>query len=428
MKLNIYTLAITTLISISVAQATDIHTLLDKLEHRPESRLDLLLVDKSNLAKQTLDDKLMPTVNLYGGYDMYSSPNGLLPVAPNKLSGMLKDSSIAQPFSKDIMHESASFTWPLFIKSISTLKEKAELLHLASKDKKKLNLYQRQAVVLGAVAQLKYLEALKSALKTKKRSILQTKTTTNLKVKEGRVPQSALFILNSHINDLDISMNNIEQNINILLSKIETLTNIHLRRSIALRLKHTVRRGKIFALKPLNAKVKAMKKGIKATSEAYYPSVVTKGSYTYSQATAYNNGKAVNEHFASAGIYVSMPLFDRSKTTASEEAKLAYLQELTIYEQTKHALTVQAKQLRKEIKILKHSIVLANNSVRNQKKLLKIAKISLENEESTQEEYLRYEDALANAKANLYSFSAKKWQDIAQLAVIYGNDLRRIVK
>jgi len=117
--------------AISVAQATDIHTLLDKLEHRPESRLDLLLVDKSNLAKQTLDDKLI----------------GLLPVAPNKLSGMLKDSSIAQPFSKDIMHESASFTWPLFIKSISTLKEKAELLHLASKDKKKLNLYQRQAVV-----------------------------------------------------------------------------------------------------------------------------------------------------------------------------------------------------------------------------------------------------------------------------------------
>ena len=73
-------------------------------------------------------------------------------------------------------------------------------------------------------------------------------------------------------------------------------------------------------------------------------------------------------------------------------------------------------------------MVLAKKSVRDQERLLKIAKVSLENEESTLEEYLRYEDALANAKANLYSFRAKKWQDIAQLAVIYGNDLRRIVK
>jgi len=428
MRLNIYTIAITTLMSISVAQATNIHTLLDKLEHRHESRLDLLLVDKSNLAKQTLDDKLMPTVNLYGGYEIYNSPNGLLPVAPNKLINMVKDQSIGQPFSKGIMREGINFTWPIFIKSISTLKEKAELLHLASKDKKKLNLYQRQAVVIGAVAQLQYLEALKSALETKKRSILQTKSTTNLKVKEGRVPQSALFILNSHINDLDISMNNIEQNINQLLSKIEALTGISLKNSLSLHLKRDVHKGNIFALKALQKKVKASKKGIEASSEAYYPTVVTKGSYTYSQGDAYNNNKRMNESFGSAGIYLNMPLFDSSKGTDIEKAKLEYMQSQEIYEQTKNNLTVEAKQIRKEIKLLKNSIVLSKKSVVEQEKLLKIAKVSLENEEITQEEYLRYEDALANAKANLYSFRAKEWQDIAKLAVIYGDNLKGIVR
>jgi outer membrane protein TolC len=71
---------------------------------------------------------------------------------------------------------------------------------------------------------------------------------------------------------------------------------------------------------------------------------------------------------------------------------------------------------------------LAQKSVNEQRKLLKIAKVAFKDERMTEEEYLRYENALANAKANYYSFEAKMWQDRAQLAVIYGNDLRRIVK
>jgi len=123
-----------------------------------------------------------------------------------------------------------------------------------------------------------------------------------------------------------------------------------------------------------------------------------------------------------------MPIFDHSKTTASEEAKVAYLQKKTEYEKTRHTLAVQASQLTREIGLLKRSITLAKKSVANQQKLLKIAKVSFANGNITEEEYLRYEDALANARANLYSFQAKKWQDIAQLAVIYGNDMKRIVK
>ena len=329
MKSKLYKVGISVLLAGHLLHATSITTLLDALKHRPENRLDVLAVDKSLLDQQALDDKLMPTVDVHAGYEIYNSPNGILPVAPNELIGMVQDQTVGQPFSKQIWREGASFTWPIFIKSIYTLKEKAKFLHLAAKEKRKLGLLQREAIVVGSVAQLRYLEALKKALKTKKHSILETLKITKLKVKEERTPQSALYVLNSHINDLDIAMNNIDQNINVLTSKIESLTNIHLRKSVALRLKRAVRRGEIFALKPLHAKVKASQRGMKAASEAYYPSIVTKGNYTYSQADAYNNGKGVNEHFGSAGIYVSMPLFDRSKTTASEEAKLSYLKEQT---------------------------------------------------------------------------------------------------
>ncbi len=422
-----------TLLLAAVAMGVQLHAvtitqLLHSLEKRPESTLDALTVAKSALGEQSLTDKLMPTVNLHAGYEIYNSPNGMLPVPPNTMIGMVKDQRIGQPFSKQILHESVSFTWPVFVMSIYTLKEKARLLHLAAKEKKKLNLLQREAVVVGSVAQLRYLESLKSALKVKKRSILETEKSTRLKVKEGRAPESAMFVLSSHINELDIALNTIDQKINLLSSQIETLTGIALAHSIPLREKHAVVRQEIFALKPLAKRVEAQKRGVKAAREAYYPSIVTKGSYALSQADAYNNGKRLHEHFGSAGIYVNMPLFDSAKGTASQEAKLAYLQEKTQYEQTRHTLSVQAKQLQREIGLLKRSIALAKKSVADQAKLLKIAKVSLNNEEITQEEYLRYEDALADAKANLYNFRAKMWQDTAQLAVIYGNDLKGIVQ
>jgi len=223
-------------------------------------------------------------------------------------------------------------------------------------------------------------------------------------------------------------MNNIDQSLNLLISKIETLTGVHLKKSLSMRVKASVRKGEIFALRPLRSRVEAGKKGMQAAHEAYMPSIVTKGSYTLSQADAYNNGKALHEDFGTAGIYLSMPLFDSSKGTASEQAKVEYLREKTTLDQTEHMLTVQAKQLEQEMRLLKKSVLLARKSVADQKRLLKIAKVSFANGTITQEEYLRYEDALADAKAARYKAEAQKWQDTAQLAVIYGNDLRRIVK
>lgn len=170
-------------------QATSITSLLNSLEKRPEHRLDMLDVEKSALGRQAVSDKLMPTVGLYAGYEISNSPNGMLPVPPNTMIGMVKDQSIWQPFSKQIFREGVNFTWPLFVKSIYTPEEKAELLNLAAKEKKKLNLIQREAVVVGSVAQLRYLKALKSALRAKKRSIQKTSAATKMKVKEGRAPQ-----------------------------------------------------------------------------------------------------------------------------------------------------------------------------------------------------------------------------------------------
>jgi len=214
----------------------------------------------------------------------------------------------------------------------------------------------------------------------------------------------------------------------MLSARIETLTGIALKYPVPLRQKHGVRKGEIFALAPLEKRVEASQTGIKAAKEGYYPSVSIKGSYTHSQADAYNNDKSIDTDFGSLGLYLSMPLYDRSKSTAVEEAKLTYLKEKTKLEDTRQALTVKGKELSREIGLLKRALRLARKSVRDQRGLLKVAKVSLQEGVITQEEYLRYEDALANAKAQVAKIEAQKWQDIAQLAVIYGNDLKGIVK
>ena len=249
----------------------------------------------------------MPKVNLFGGYEHYNTPSGLLPVVPNEMSAMLKDPGISQPFSKNILRGGIEFSWPLFVKSIYTLEEKAELLNLASKEKKKLNLIQREAVVVGSVAQLRYLESLKSALIAKRHSITETEKSTEMKIREGRAPESARFLLSSHINELDISLNTIDQ-------QFESPQCQRSRHSLASpsskvsRSNGATRSAKVrfFALRPLQKKVEASIKGVQAADEAYIPSIVTKGNAVQNRADAYNNNGSLQENFAMAGLYVTM--------------------------------------------------------------------------------------------------------------------------
>ena len=78
--------------------------------------------------------------------------------------------------------------------------------------------------------------------------------------------------------------------------------------------------------------------------------------------------------------------------------------------------------------LINHSITLHRRDISNQKKLVTIAKESYERGRMTLEEYLRYIDALYEAKANLYKSKALYWQTLSQLAFIYGNSFERIVK
>jgi len=167
---------------------------------------------------------------------------------------------------------------------------------------------------------------------------------------------------------------------------------------------------------------------VKAAKESYYPTIGLKGNYTYSSGDAINNDKDIDTDFADLGLFLNLPLYDASKETKLQEAKLDYIQDKLKIEDTKKNLLIKARELKKEISYLEHMLDLSRKNIKNQKRLLHIAKVSLLQGVFTEDEYLRYEDALADAKASYSEQRAKMWQDKAQLAVIYGNDLKEIVQ
>jgi len=417
-------MGISLLLAGHLLHAANITTLLDAVKDQPQSSLDALEVERGALGERKISDKLMPKFDAFAGYEIYNRPSSMRPVLPSEM----QKQNVGLPFSKRIRRLGAQFSWPIFVKSLYTLKEKASLLHLAAKEKKRLSLIQREAGVVGAVAYLHYMESLKGALLAKERSILATRKKVALMVKEGRTADSKLLTLDAHLNELKMNIIDIDRQKNTLFAKIETLTGVALKQSVPMYQKRPLKKGKIFALLPLEKRLQANKKGMKAAKESYYPTLAIKGNYTHSYADAYNNDESIDTKYGIIGLYVNFPLYDSSKSTAVEEAKLDYYKARSLIDDTRNTLTAKAKELEREIELLKNSVGLAQKSIKEQKALLKVAKVSLENQVITQEEYLRYEDALANAKANLYKINAQKWQDIAQLAVIYGNDLKGIVK
>ena len=85
-------------------------------------------------------------------------------------------------------------------------------------------------------------------------------------------------------------------------------------------------------------------------------------------------------------------------------------------------------KLSEEIDYLNTQIKEMKNSIKLKKELLKSAKVEFINNVMTVDEYLKYEDSLSLAKANLAKLIAQKNIAVANLAFIYGNDITKVFK
>jgi len=409
-------------------QAQSIPELFDALKSHAQVKSDTMMVKKSEVQKKMVTSTLYPKVDLFASYDNYNEATGMLPVPPNTLMSMVKDQSVAQPFSENIYRAGAKFSMPLFVKSIYTTAAKAEAMQRSAKAKKRINILKNEALIVGANANLLYLVSLQKALDVKEKSLQATQETVKIKVNNGRLAESALYKINDSLHEIAIAKNNIELQKKKLISSIESLTGVTLQEPVDMQELKSYTKGAFASLKPLEEKVKANRINVKAQKEKLYPALYAHGSYVFSSAKAYNNDKDINEEYGNVGLVLNIPLLEVHQYESIDLAKVELQSVEVELEKLREELSAQAKMLEASLPLLENSSKLYAQSVEDKEKLLKIAKVSYESGRMSTEEYLRYEDAVVAQKANLYKTKASKWQTVMQLAVIYGNNIEEMVK
>ena len=406
----------------------EMSALFDSLRTNPHIRSDEILMEHALLGKSMANSKLFPKLDAFGTYDYANSPSGMLPIAPNDLFVMIKDQNIAQPFSQNIFRAGAAISMPVFVKSIYTMAAKAKMMYLSAEIKWEIDLLKNEAVIVSSNANLQYMDALEQALDKKRASLETVRELVNMKVNNGRAPESALLKISNGINEIDLMRNEVALNREKAIAAIYTLTGVRLEKPIPMEQTGTYADGEFRVLAPLQKKIEAIELGVRAEKEKLYPALLLHGNYNHSYAMSYNNSLAVNEDYATVGLVLKIPLFEKSQYVKIKQSKLDVLDLQNEMDKMRMDFAAQAQQLENSLTLLDASIKLYESSVKDKEELLRIAKVAYGTDRMTIEDYLKYEDDLLLEKSKLYKVQAQKWQTLMKLAVIYGNKIEEIVK
>jgi len=405
-----------------------IKVLFDSLKTHPQTMAGEIKMEKALAGKKIATGMLYPSIGLFGAYNYSTSPSGMLPIAPNELLGMVKDPSVAQPFSENILRAGASISMPIFAKSIYTMAAKAKTMYKSAAQMSYIDLLKNEAMIVSLNANLKYMNGMIEALDKKKQSIEKTKELIEIKVKNQRAPKSALLKINDALNQIELAKSGIELNKSQAVSMIQSLTGVYLTKEIEMKQTGTYTDSGLVALDPLRYKIEAEKLGARAEKEKLWPMLVAQGNYNHSMANSYNNDMAVNKDFATVNIVLKVPLFQKAQYSKIKMANLEVQSLQNDLALKEIELTSQAQQLKMNLQILDNQVELYKQSVEDKEGLLKIAKVAFDNNRMTIEDYLKYEDDLLMEQSKFYKTEAQKWQTLMKLAVIYGNNIENIVK
>jgi outer membrane protein TolC len=127
-------------------------------------------------------------------------------------------------------------------------------------------------------------------------------------------------------------------------------------------------------------------------------------------------------------VKLSFPLFDRSLSTAIDQADIQLRRQNEQLAQLRIDLSAEARSLNGQLKLIGHSTELARITLANEQRLLGIAKVAFRNGRMTTEDYLRYEVQVLDAAAALYQTDVDHWQAISRQSVLFGDELTGVVQ
>ncbi len=405
--------------------AISIGDLLDAAAHQPGYEVSTLSVQESDLQKERATGALFPKLGLFGQFESYNSPTNLRPMPPTKDIILAGDSI---PFSYEILRYGLSFDAPVYVRELYVLRQKAMLLRDKAETDRQLDQLSRQAAVVSLNSSLTYLQALEAAINARRASLVKTFEDMSLNVKTGRTPESELLKIQKTINDLDLQRNDLDVKRLDTLRELRALTGVELTESADMTLVHPPGGASYLPVTAAQYNTDAAAKEVQRRRAARWPTLAVTGFVSGNEGEAYNTESHIYRSYNEIALALKFPLFDRTLSTDESIARVQLEKAKRQLEQTRLDMSSLADTLDRKIQVIERSIGLAEKSITDSQTLLSVARVAVRSGRMTTEDYLRYESDVLDAQALLYQARQQKWQIVAQQAVLYGTDLKGIVK
>jgi outer membrane protein TolC len=400
--------------------------LLDAAAHHPNVEISELAARESNLRVQAATAALYPKVDLFAKAESYNSPTNLRPMAPTEVNVAGGD---AVPFSRKLAHYGLSFQAPLYIAKIYRLREKMKLLAQKSAIARQINLVSREAAVVALNSSYHYLDRLNQAVDARLKSLAKTRADVALQVKNGRTAEAELMKIDNIVIALEEQKNDLADKILNVQRDMEKFTALTITApaNMALAAAPTASQG-LIGVKLQETALAAQKKEAARVRAERWPSLALYGTVSGNDGEAYNTDSHIFRSYNFIGLGLTMPLFDQTLSRDEDIAEVQTRKAAKKLRDTEIELTALDKNLKNRLPIVAKSRHLASESTKNNEQLLKIARVAYDSGRTTTEEYLRYEAQVLAAQADLARAVDAKWQIITKQAVLYGTDLRGVVK
>ena len=407
------------------AGAADITTLLDAASVQPGVAVSKIAVQESAMRESSATAALFPKLDLYGRAETYNSPTNLRPMSPTEVNVSAGESI---PFSRNILRYGLHLEMPLYVRQIYLLRQKMHLLTQGAELVKTINLVSRQSAVVSLNSAFEYLVNLNRAIDSRLKSLKKTRSDITLKVKNGRTPAAELMKINNFLIALEQQQNELTVRMLDVKRDLNKLTGLVVAAPVSMTRQGDIKAGPFIAVRKDKKEVAAAEKEVARRRAARYPALSLYGTVSGNDGEAYNTEEHISRSYNFAGLVLKLPLFDMTLSTDERIAGLQLEKARKKLEDTLIELKALAINLRDKIPVIEHSLVLAVKSAGNNEQLLAIAKVAYDSGRMTTEEYLRYESRLLDSQAMVNKARDQRWQITARQAILYGIDLKGVVK
>jgi len=405
--------------------AVDMSDLLDATARQPGVKISELAVRESALREEGARAALYPKVGIFGRFTVFNSPTNTRPMPPTEVD-IRGGESI--PFSREILRYGLSLEMPLYVKQLYVLRQKIKILTDRADIARRLNQVTREAAVVSLNSTYEYLTSLDRAILARLKSLAKTRDDVAMKVRNGRSAGAELLKVENSINDLQQQRNDLRARILDVQRNIRRFTGIQLEKPVAMRLSEDILPGVILAVEQVEKEVAAAEKEVQRRRAARYPTLSLFGTLSGADGEAYNTDSHFFRSYNFAGVALKFPLYDKTLATDEQIARVQLKKTQKKLQDTQIELAALETNLRKKLPVINRSIQLAEQRVGNNKQLLDVARVAYDSGRTTTEEYLRWEATLLASQSAVYGSRQERWQVLSQQAVLYGTDLRGVVK